>query len=260
MKGFSLAYEVRGTGFPVVFLHAFPLNRRMWDDVVSRLEGVRAVLVDAPGFGESPSPGRAYDLADVARGVLALLDGEGIRTFGVVGLSMGGYVAFRLWDEAWPRIRGMVLANTRAEMDGPEAREARDQAIARIVRGDREGFLRDLVVRLVGATTRARRPEVVDRVRSLAFQASEDALVRALEAMRDRPDSVPLLPTVEVPVLAVAGAEDEVTPPEGMEAMVRRMPRATLVRMAGVGHLSAMEDPETFARYLQDFVRTLPSP
>ena len=73
--------------------------------------------------------------------------------------------------------------------------------------------------------------------------------------MKNRPDSVPLLPTVEVPVLAVAGEEDSLTPPEVMEKMVRRMPRAELVVLPRVGHLSAVEDPEAFRDALFRFLK-----
>lgn len=257
MSTLNLAHEVRGEGLPVVFLHAFPLNRRMWDGVVADLEGVKAILVDAPGFGESPVPETPYDLADVARAVVDILDREGVERAVVVGLSMGGYIAFRLYDMFWPRISGMVLADTRAEMDGPEAREAREKAIARIRSGDREGYLADLLPRLVGSTTLRTRPEVVEKVRRWMEEAPDQALVLALTAMKNRPDSVPMLPTVEVPVLAIAGEEDELTPPEVMERMVNKMPHARLEVIPGSGHLSAVEDPEGFRERLVRFLREI---
>jgi len=255
MSLLRLAYEVRGEGLPVVFLHAFPLNRKMWEGVLEGLSGVRAILVDAPGFGESPVPGKPYDLADVAGSVVDILEREGVDRAVVVGLSMGGYVAFRLYDMFWNRIQGMVLANTRAEMDSPEARSAREKAIARIREGDRSGYLEDLLPRLVGKTTQKVRPEVVAQVKGLMAEAPDETLILALEAMKNRPDSVPLLPTVEVPVLALAGEEDTLTPPEGMEGMVRRMPRAELVVLPRVGHLSAMEKSETFREALSRFLK-----
>lgn len=257
MTQLTLAYEIRGKGIPVVFLHAFPLNRRMWDPVISHLQGAQTILVDAPGFGESPLPDRPYDLADVAEGVVSILEREKIERVVVVGLSMGGYIAFRLWDQAWKRIQGMVLANTRAEMDSPEGRTHRDRAIAQIRHHGKEAFLENLMGQLVGTTTQRRRPEVMENVRHLAFQASSEALILALTAMKGRPDSTPLLPTVDVPVLAIAGEEDPLTPPEVLEQMVHRMPRAQLVRLPEVGHLSALEDPQDFAKHLNIFLQKI---
>ncbi len=255
MSALRLAYEVQGKGLPVVFLHAFPLNREMWKAVVAGLSGIRAILVDAPGFGESPIPGKPYDLADMARSVVEILDREGVDRAVVVGLSMGGYVAFRLYDGFWSRVQGMVLANTRAEMDSPEGRAAREKAIARIRSGDRTGYIEDLLPRLVGPTTLKSRPEVVARVKTLISRAPDDALVLALEAMKNRPDSVPMLPTVEVPALAIAGEEDGLIPPADMEGMVTRMPLAELVVLPRVGHLSALEDPEGFREALSRFLK-----
>ena len=134
-----LAYEQLGQGPAVVLLHAFPLDRRMWRPQLSALAdaGYCAIAPDLPGFGESKGFD-ARDLADFADSVARLLDGLKIDHATVVGLSMGGYIAIQLSARHAARVSALVLADTRAAADPPEAKKARD---ANIARAQNEGTL-----------------------------------------------------------------------------------------------------------------------
>lgn len=117
---------------PVVFLHAFPLNGSMWTDQRSALGSRETLAPDFPGFGGRP-PGEA-DLEAFAGVALAEMDAAGIDEAVVVGLSMGGYVAFRLHALAPERILGLILADTRSGPDDEEARLKRTDQAARVRR------------------------------------------------------------------------------------------------------------------------------
>ena len=114
----SLPVDIVGQGPPVVLLHSFPLDRRMWRHQHSLAEIVELFLPDLPGFGESlPSP-VATTVEVMADGVAAMLDAQNVRTKVVVGgLSMGGYVALAFARKYPERLRGLILADTRAEAD-----------------------------------------------------------------------------------------------------------------------------------------------
>ena len=113
----SVAYDDIGEGTPVVFLHAFPLDRRMWAPQTSALAGQRRCLtIDTRGFGGSTAVG-PFSVDRYADDVAAVLDAAGVTRAVVVGLSMGGYVAFALWRRQPGRVRALVLADTRAGED-----------------------------------------------------------------------------------------------------------------------------------------------
>ncbi len=254
-NGMTLGYDVEGTGTAVVFLHAFPLNRQMWVAQRDALRGrARTLAVDFRGFGESdPSPG-PYSLEDLADDVLGLARGLGIDRAVVVGLSMGGYVAFRLVARAPEFVQGLLLADTRAEPDATEARAGR---LALAERAQREGLasLQQFLQGLVSPTTRASRPEVADRLRELVGAPAPEALAGALRALADRPDSRPLLATITVPTLVLVGEEDGLTTPESARVIAGGIPGARLVVLPQAGHLSNLETPEAFNRELVAFVR-----
>ena len=242
---------------PVVLLHAFPLNRRMWEPQLGPLRqaGFSPVAPDLPGFGESPLVGPP-DLEHYARAVLHTLDQLQIGRAAWVGLSMGGYVLFRVLALAPDRVAAAVLADTRAEPDGPEARARRFDQASRVAASGPQALAEGFVESALGATTRSRRPGVVERVRELVLAARPAGIVHALHAMAARPDSTPLLGSLRVPALVVVGQEDSLTPPGVAKSMAERIPGARWVEIPGAGHLPNLETPEAFNEALLDFLRT----
>jgi pimeloyl-ACP methyl ester carboxylesterase len=230
----------------VLLLHAFPFDARMWD-------GIRPALDDAGFEAVAPDlPGADVDLGFDAwsQRVLGLVEGS----FVPVGSSMGGYLAFELWRRAPERIAAMALVGTRATPDSPEQREARDDSIRLLGEAGREPFWDELAPRLFGPGTD---PAVVAAARALAVAQPVTALVAAQETIRDRVDSRPVLPTIDVPVLVIVGAEDRLTPPADSEAMVAALPNARFSRIAGAGHLTPLEQPDVVAAELVDFLEEI---
>ncbi|MSR22282.1 MAG: alpha/beta fold hydrolase [Gemmatimonadetes bacterium] len=229
---------------PVVFLHAFPFDGTMWDGQVAALTGRTVLTPSFPGFG-----GRAPDepsLDRFAEVVVGDMQAAGIESAVLVGLSMGGYVAFRI-QVKWPtKVAALVLADTKAGADDEAGRKKRTQQADR-VRAEGIGWLAEaLIPALLGETTRRERPHVVDAVRAKIAAANPEGVARALLAMRDRPDSTQELAGIRIPVLALVGEEDGLTPPAEARRIAEGVPHGRLVVIPGVGHLSNFENPEAF--------------
>jgi 3-oxoadipate enol-lactonase len=244
--------DSRGAPLPVVLLSAFPLHSGMWADQLTAF-GDRVVLTpDFPGFGEMPPGGASIDA--LARAVLEELARAEVDSAVFACLSMGGYVAFRVHQIAPGRIAGLVLADTRAGADDEAGREKRT-AQAKRVREEGVGWMPDaLLPLLLGETTRSERPEVVSRVREMIAGADPEGVARALEAMRDRPDSSPILHAITCPVLALVGEEDALTPPAESRAIAEAVPDGRLVIIPRAGHLSNLEAPEAFNEAIRQFL------
>ena len=255
VAGIRLGYEIDGAGPALVLLHAFPLNRAMWGPQVAALRDRFTVITpDYRGFGESDIPSGPLTMDDYARDVLGVLDALGHDHFILGGCSIGGYVAFRIWAQAAGRVRGLIIADSRAEPDTDEGRQRRTAAIERIEREGPEGFVEEFAVTLVGPTTKAERPGVAAAVRQIIGTPNPRSLTAALAAMASRPDSRPLLGSIGVPALVVVGEEDTLTPPASSEAMAQAMPLARLVRIPSAGHLASLEAPEAFNRAAREFL------
>jgi 3-oxoadipate enol-lactonase len=253
----ALAHVDVGRGLPVVLLHAFPLNRSMWEPQIAALFGeCRCIVPDLRGFGNSPRSG-PYTMDRYADDVGALLDALQIEQAVVVGLSMGGYVALALWRRHRKRIRALVLSDTRAAADTPEAAQKRLD-LAEMARAQGvDAVIDKQLPGLIGKSTRERQPDLVERIRSIMAQSSVDGIVGGLEAMRTRPDSTPLLAGIDVPTLIVVGDEDAITPAKDARAMHEAIPNSRLEVIPEAGHLSNLERPAAFNTALSGFVGSL---
>lgn len=258
INGITLAYEDKGTGFPIVFLHAFPFNRTMWDQQADALSsGFRTVSIDLRGHGESDAPVWRYSLDQYADDVQSLLSDLNISQAVFVGLSMGGYLLFALYRKYPTLIRGLVLADTRAEGDKPEQLRWRFDLAQRTAAQGAVAVIDDMLPKLLAPKTYANRPELVERVRAIMGTAPVSGIVGDLMAMAERQDSTDLLATVMVPTLVIVGSDDVLTTPADAERIAKGIPGAKLITIPNAGHLSNMEQPEPFNRALEAFATAL---
>jgi YbgC/YbaW family acyl-CoA thioester hydrolase len=252
----ELAVEVRGEGVPVLFVHGFPLDRTLWRHQLATLSRVKRIAFDLRGVGGSSAPTAAdgYALGRYADDVVAVLDALGIRAAVVCGLSLGGYIAFELLRRHPERVRALVLADTKADADGAEAKRARDELAAVAERQGAAAVVEQLLPRLVSPTTLATQPEVVAQVREMAERWSVASLTGALRAMRDRPDSTETLRAVRVPTLVFGGQDDAIAPPRVTKAIAALVPGAQYHVIPAAGHLAPLEQPLATGRVLADFL------
>lgn len=256
LAGTDLHYDVRGTGSPLLFLHAFPLDMSMWDEQAKALERSHQVIrFDARGFGETPPGDGLLTMERIADDGVALLDHLGVSRAVVIGLSMGGYAAFALVRRHPGRLRGLVLADTRTAADTGEGRRNRSAQAERVRREGTPAIADAFLPKLVGETTHRERPQVVSRIRDMILRTEARGIVDALAGLAARPDSAATLREVKVPALVVCGAEDALTPVADAEAIQRGIEGSHLEVIPRAGHLTAMEDPAAFNQALAAFLR-----
>lgn len=238
----------------VVFLHAFPLNAQMWQAQMEAVgkAGFPVLALDFPGFGAAPSSGQRT-VQEFAQWIIDALERERVTDAVLVGLSMGGYVAFRILERHPALVRGLVLADTKASPDAPDARTKRLKMAAR-VESEGTGFLQtELIPNLLSKTVS---PDVLERTQRMAGNAAQSAVYNALAALASRPDSRLMLEDIVIPTLVLVGEDDGVTPIGDAEIMASAIPNARLEVIRGAGHLSNLEQPQAFNAALLEFLRT----
>jgi len=254
----QLAYDDHGVGLPVIFLHAFPLNRRMWEGELLALLGegrYRLVALDWRGFGESEITNGISSMELFADDVAGLMDALGIQNAILCGLSMGGYAAFAFLRKYPQRVAGLILADTRPGADTPEAQANREN-VAQIAETQGTGAIADLQVpRLISEYTRRHHPEVEARVRQLIDEATPQGIAAASRGMAQRADSTELLGGITCPTLVIVGEQDALIPPAVTQDYASRIPGAQFAVIPQAGHLSNLEQPETFLQVIGGFLR-----
>ena len=253
----ALAYLDTGRdGTPLVLLHGWPLSSRMWEPQIEFFgEAFRVVAPDLKGFGASDAPDdpKSYSMDGYADDVAALLDELGLPEVVLGGLSMGGYVCFAFLRRHAGRARALVLADTRAVPDTPEGARVRSAQQEQVAERGPGPLADSLIDTLLSESTRARKPDVVERVRKLMDQPAA-GYIGALEAMKARPDSTPDLTRIAIPTLIIVGEEDRVTPPESARSMHEHIGGSQLAVIPEAGHLSNLEAPQAFNEALAGFL------
>lgn len=242
---------------PVVLLHAFPFDARMWDDVAAALPADRPVLaLDLPGHGAAAGLTLAEpSLEAVADAVAASLSEVGVERAVVAGLSMGGYVALALLERHPALVAGLGLLDTRATADADEARANRLRVAAAVEGSSTVDEVRPMARAVLGATTLADRAEVVDRVAAWVGEQPPAGVAWSQRAMAARPERTAVLAAYAGPVLVLVGDEDTITPRADAERLRAAAPSAELVVVPAAGHLSAVEQPGAVADALERLAR-----
>jgi pimeloyl-ACP methyl ester carboxylesterase len=265
--GARLGFQDAGAGPPVVLLHPTPLDGDYWRPLTEDLGGVRAIVPDLRGHGCSelgrnlPVGGFALvpdapvlTMAQLASDVLALLDHLKVQEAVFAGCSIGGYVLLELWRRAPERMRGLVFVCSKPQADA-EASLARRAANIAQVRAEGTGALFDGMAKtLIGATARQRHPEIVAELRA-RMTLTPEAAVAVQAGLAARPDSVPTVATIDVPVLAIAGGEDSGVAPAEMEVFHTAPGGCEFHLLPHAGHLAAYEQPRKVAALLAEWLR-----
>lgn len=196
--------------------------------------------------------GDATKSAAIAAIAADVLDAAPER-FALGGLSLGGYVAFEILRRAPDRVSRLALIDTQARPDTEDARRSRLAAIHRVREGDFEAVAADLRQKLVHP---ARREEqaLMDRLAAMMERLGPEVFLRQQQAALARPDSRPLLGTIAVPTLLIAGRQDAVTPLAVQEEMAARIEPAKLKVVEDCGHLAPIERPDAVTDALRGWL------
>jgi 3-oxoadipate enol-lactonase len=243
----------------VVLLHAFPFDHEMWMPQFQPLAdaGMRVIAPDLPEFGETTPGSEVFAIERAADVVAEFLEAIDIEKAVVGGLSMGGYVAMAFARRHPQRLRGLILADTKAAPDDAQAKANRDQLIADVKGSGSAAAVETLFPKLFSDETRKRNPAAIERAREIALRQRPAAIIAGLYALRDRPDATPGLAGVKVPTLVLVGEHDAVTPPLMAARIAASISNAELIHIPGAGHLSNLENPEAFNGALIPFLKKL---
>ena len=172
----------------------------------------------------------------------------------VAGLSMGGYVALDFYRRFPERVSGLILAATRAGSDSAEAKAGRDKA-ADLTRTDGVGAIADsMLPKLLAPGNFENQRDLVEFLRDMMLATSEEGMIGALAAMRDRPDGTTGLGKIDVPTLIIHGQDDQLIPASEAEAMQQAIGGSQLVLVPEAGHLPNLEQPQVFNDAVREFL------
>lgn len=259
MRGIEIAFTETGQGVPVVLLHGFPFDKSMWSEQLAAIAaaGFNAIAPDLRGLGESKSASEVATMDEMARDVAALLDELNVEDAVICGLSMGGYVAFEFTYLFPTRVRGLVLAGTRAPADNEQEKAGREQQVQTMLRAGMVPISIATLPKLLAPGTIAEKPDLVKRVRAMITRSDPKGAAAAQRGMAARRDYTEDLPQINVPTLIIVGREDSIRPVADAEFLQRGIRNSRLEIIEDAAHMTNMEQPEVFNKALLEFLKRL---
>lgn len=254
---FCMAYQDQGSGIPVLLIHGYPLNSAMWEPQLTDLaDCARLIAPDLRGHGNSEDVDGAYTMEAHAQDCNELLEKLGVqRKVIICGLSMGGYIALAFYRLFPDKVTGLVLTSTRAAADSFEAKANRDESIKLAQEQGIQAIVKGMAPRLLSASTRASKPQLVNQLGELMMHNSLRAVQGDLLGMKVRINSIPLLPEIRVPVQIIHGADDDIVPLDEAVRMQALIPGAGLCLIHHAAHLPNLEQPKYFNKCMREFLK-----
>ena len=253
VDGVQLAYHVDGREDepPLVLVNSLGTDLRMWERQVATLgERLRVVRYDIRGHGHSGISDAPVTIERLGNDLLKLLDHLRIARAHICGVSLGGLIALWCAIHHPERVARAVFANTAARIGSVASWSARIE----LVRQGGMAAVREMALaRFFSATFRARHPEVADTFAAMLEATDPAGYIAACTALRDA-DLRPLVASIRVPALILAGALDESTPPSQSEELHAAIGGSTLVVLPAGSHLSNVEQPAAFNTHLLRFL------
>lgn len=232
----------------VVFLHSLGSSSTMWRPQAEALaDAYRVVRIDTRGHGDSPAPAGPYTVEDLGRDVIAVADAEGLDTFHLVGLSLGGLTALWVARHHGDRLRSLTAANTAARVANEEFWQARIDA----VREQGLAGIRDAVVgRFFGDRFPATHPDWFAEAREVFVSCDPEGYIACCAALGDA-DLREHVGRIDVPTLVVGGDQDVATPPADAVWLQDHIGDSLLAVLPRAAHLSNLDQPELFTQILR---------
>jgi 3-oxoadipate enol-lactonase len=254
-----LVYERVGNGYPILFIHGFPLSRKIWNAQQKELTDIVDIIsVDLRGSGESYPFEAPYTMELLADDCKRLLESTNITAPVIVcGLSMGGYITLALFRKYPHLFRAMILTSTRAGADSDQGKVNRENTIKNVREHGVSYIVDAMLPKLVSNATLSSRPTLINALRSIMLETSLQGVIGSSQGMKNRADSTSLLSQIKVPVLIVHGADDQLIPTREAKNMHQHIANSRLEIIPTAGHLPNMEQPDQYNQIIRDFIVSL---
>lgn len=252
-----VAYQIEGKGFPVVLLHGFCEDSKVWEDFKLDLleERYRVLTIDLPGFGDS-EPVETASISYYAEAVVAVIEACKLEQLVLVGHSMGGYTALAIAEMVPEKLLGLGLFHSHPYADTPEKKASRYKQIQLVEKYGHQLYVKQLVPKLFPANYGKSRPFDLDKLIHRAARYSSDGIIGGLQAMLGRSDQSETLRSINCPVLFIVGSLDEAVPTNAsLDQLI--LPAVAsihiLPEVAHMGMLEARRPTQLMVRQFVDF-------
>ncbi len=234
----DMSFDDCGQGKPVVLLHGLALDGSIWKEMVNLYEDqARFIVPDLRGHGSTICGDANGSLEQFADDLFELVNYLQVERFTLVGHSMGGYIALSFAEKYADKLDGLVMVTSNARSDSSEKRESRIAEADDAMRSGMTALADSMAHKLTKST------DVMNLVLPILEKTDPKGFANVQRAIASRRNRFTLLKGLEIPLLAVAGSEDQLMKADACFEMAEAAKLGRSVVLPGVGHLPMLEEP-----------------
>jgi pimeloyl-ACP methyl ester carboxylesterase len=251
-KGIDLFYTDQGEGNPIVLLHGFLENSKMWMDLVPEIsKRNRVICIDLLGHGKTPCLGYVHSMELMAEGVEVILNHLKIKESIIIGHSMGGYVALAFAEKNPKKVKKLCLMNSTALADTEEKKKNRDRAVV-AVKQNYKTFVRIAIKNLFRPKNRLLFNEKIKEVINSALETPLQGIIAALEGMKIRENREHVLQSSSFKKMMIISKRDPALDYKSTIAQTKN--RDIKIVEFPDGHMSHIENNKEFILQIVHFI------
>lgn len=248
----DVAYREEGNGEPILLIHGFCGSLDYWNNVIEELARTnRVIAVDLPGHGGSAVQENIKEINQYATFIKDFIDTMKIEQVTMFGHSLGGYITLAFAEKYSDRLKGFSLIHSTGFPDSDEAKKGRDASAKKIDTEGMEAFIEGLVPKLFSPSHFESHLKEITEVKKIGYSTSPAGAKDALIAMKNRIDRRIVLETTNLPVLLIAGEEDQLIPSDKVFTATGKQIKQVLLN--DVGHMSMYEAPKELVQAITEF-------
>ena len=242
----------------IIFLHGFPFDQNMWNAQVEYLKNdFLSVTYDIRGLGKSDPGDGQFTMEMFADDCLTIIAELELDKPVLCGLSMGGYLGFRVLERAQELFSAAILCDTRAESDSDAAKLKRASGINQINTDGVEKFVEGFVPNCFSEKYKTENVNEYNGYLERSKKSNPLGVKGCLLAMQGRTSVTASLPNFKIPILLLCGEDDKLTPPEEMRSISDKIPNSKYLIVPGSGHMTPIEKPNFVNTSIKDFLSGL---
>lgn len=240
---------------PIIFIHGFPYDHRMWIKVMNLLQSnFYCIAYDVRGLGESPVEDGKYSIDLFVDDLINIVKDMRLDKPTICGHSMGGYIALRAIEKSELTFSNLILCDTKSEPDNDEGKAKRDAAIKKIDDEGLEKYVREFVPSCFSNNFKNEKSDELNNTISFAEQHNPVGVKGCITAMKNRTNTTPYLNRIKIPVLVLVGEEDTISPPMKMKEIAEKIKESKFIIIPNAAHMTPIENPEAVAEEIRKFL------
>ncbi|PLS08575.1 alpha/beta fold hydrolase [Neobacillus cucumis] len=252
LKDSTITYIDKGAGKPIVLLHGFCGSSKYWSEVIPVLsENFRVIAPDLPGHGGSTMAQENNTISDLADIIKELTDKLNVGQVTMFGHSLGGYITLAFAEKYSDSLNGFSLVHSTAFPDSEEAKKGRTTNMEKVKQEGIKPLIDGLVPKLFSPDHLEE--SYVETAKEIGYQTPPQGAIQTLHAMKERPDRNYVLESSSIPVLLIAGEQDQIIPAEKTFSVSKANIKQTIIKDSG--HMSMYEKPADLIEAIKGFVK-----